>query len=117
MFSHIGIDVKSNGDYLSMIRGVFSADEGVCIETVGVIKGGVLGWGPMRGARGKKEVARVDEVVMQGLHVRKKLWFATRHFLLDMRLLKREGKREKKISENSSVLDSFISLEQFIKQR
>ena len=34
----------------------------------------------MRGARGKKEVARVDEVVMQGLHVRKKLWFATRHF-------------------------------------
>lgn len=71
----------------------------------------------MREARGKKEVARVDEVVMQGLHVRKKLWFATRHFLLDMRLLKREGKREKKISENSSVLDSFISLEQFIKQR
>lgn len=44
MFSHIGIDVKSNGDYLSMIRGVFSADEGVCIETEGVIKGGGY-WG------------------------------------------------------------------------
>lgn len=44
MFSHIGVDVKSNGDYLSMIRGVFSADEGVCIETEGVIKGGGY-WG------------------------------------------------------------------------
>lgn len=50
MFSHIGIDVKSNGDYLSMIRGVFSDDEGVCIETVGVIKGGGIGVGSNEGS-------------------------------------------------------------------